>query len=546
MVTDKFKKLSTITGSYLTYNQISPINPSLEEIIEDIRSIGIEKALAIISKFTLYDEELRKKQIEGIKHLLLNPLDVENIDSIYLFDFVNLNYSIKMFLAYGVKNPIRIFNNDYSDTSNVFFTVLKITSLIKDKVDTEEELQKTILKTWLVNRTEDMVSMISRQNEIYQNIVRDYDKNKAEYIDIHEIFEEYYGYSIKDYISVLIPIFAQLSTIDKQTLLSNDLVGISEKSFEETNVKKIYKTVLGDLTTNIEDLKEWSLKTLNNFYDAEGLIVKPFFYYDNHYVIFSLPFLQAALFDGLWFKLFRCCEKKGKNFGGFFGRLFEQYVTNLVETSIFLDSKLPYKFIKEFKFGYENLDSSDAYIKIGNSLIIIEAKGGRIRKETKVDADRKMTISDFNKYAIKPILQANNAFEKIIAIDPNHFGKVKKICILSVSLQRFPKIPIYEDYLKKNMKKLNSKVKYYDYISIADLEVLCSHIENHADTIFRFIELRNNYSQFLSYEHFYWFRYGLIPRPQLIKSNFSESTKSIISYLKQDNNMVNKKNKKLD
>ncbi|MEY9979119.1 hypothetical protein [Lysinibacillus sp. RC79] len=537
VITEEFRKTSKVMGSYLSYEQIFPYKPSFQEVIEDIQKIEIEKALTIISKFSLYDEELRKNQVQQLKEYFLYMEDIKSIDSIYLFDFINLNYAIKMYLAFGTKNPNSRFENKFSDTYNVLLTVLKITSLINDKVDTDEGLQNTLLKTWLANRTEDITRVVSRQHEIYEKIFIDFDQNDPEYIDIYNLFEEFYGYSIKDYISVLFPIHARLKATEKEVLLSNNLVGILESYYESTSMKGKYKKVLDDLTVNVDELRGWALSNIDNFYDAEGLISKPFFYYNNHYVLFSLPFLEAAMFDGLWFKLLNCCKRRNRDFPSFYGRLFEKYVNNILENSVKKHSKLPYEFIKEFKFGHDNLDSSDAYVKIGKSLLIVEAKGGKIRRETKVNADEKSTNEDFKKYAINPILQANEAYEKIIKDKPGYFGDINKIYIISVFTQRFPKVPFYENKFKEELGKLNSKVKFCDYISLSDLEVLCSHIENQKKTIFNFMDQRNNYYKFLSLEHFYGITYGLITRSKLATSNFRESSDSIILHLKINNNI---------
>lgn len=294
MITEEFRKISSVMGSYLTYEQLFPYKPSQEEVIKDIQSIEVEKALAIISKFTLYNEQLKKEQVQQLKDNFLCEEDVANIDSIYLFDFINLNYAIKMFLAYGLKNPTNKFENNFSETYNVLLTVLKITSLIKDDVDTEKGLQETILKTWLASRTEDITRIVSRQYEIYENIFNNFDKNDPEFIDIHTLFEEFYGYSIKDYISVIFPIHAKLSRTENETLLSNELIGISEDYYKTTSVKNIYKKILDDLTVNVDDLKKWALNSIENYYDAEGLISKPIFYYDNHYVIFFFTIFRGS------------------------------------------------------------------------------------------------------------------------------------------------------------------------------------------------------------------------------------------------------------
>lgn len=140
MINEDFRKISEIMGSYLSYEQLFPHKPSFQEVINDIQKIEMEKALTIISKFTLYDEELRRDQVQQLKKYFLHKEDNENIDSIYLFGYINLNYAIKMFLAYGTKKPQMKFENEFSDTYNVLLTVLKITSLINDNVNSDEDL----------------------------------------------------------------------------------------------------------------------------------------------------------------------------------------------------------------------------------------------------------------------------------------------------------------------------------------------------------------------------------------------------------------------
>ncbi|USK82555.1 hypothetical protein LHV56_11985 [Peribacillus frigoritolerans] len=172
-------------------------------------------------------------------------------------------------------------------------------------------------------------------------------------------------------------------------------------------------------------------------------------------------------------------------------------------------------FIDEFSYGKDlSKRSSDAYIRLRNSLLIVECKSGRIRKETKIEADEKTTEEDFKKYVTKPIMQANRAYSEIIDQMPEKFGGAKKVYILSVSYQSFPSLPKYNELLHDpNWRKdLNPNVKQFDYLGLMDIEIIAYIIENLDLSIFLFLNTKIKNKEFVPYSNYFYTKFGEIRR----------------------------------
>ncbi|TFI44269.1 hypothetical protein E4O93_21145, partial [Diaphorobacter sp. DS2] len=155
-----FSRIAKHMSSWLTYSQIFGYKPSKEEIINDIRSINLEDALVIIAKFSVLNDQ-SKKQLKTLINASIQ--DREEINSVEPFDLISLLYSIKWFLAYGLPKNESTFNNGFPDYYNIFITVLKISDYLEDNIDTEDEVQNLVLKSWLFTRPGDIDRALVRQ-----------------------------------------------------------------------------------------------------------------------------------------------------------------------------------------------------------------------------------------------------------------------------------------------------------------------------------------------------------------------------------------------
>jgi hypothetical protein len=501
----------------------------LNEVIEDIRKIELKKALTIISNYSLYDDEQDKDLVKRMNPFIDKPDVLEGIERAYLFDFLNLNYSLKMFLAYGLENPVNKFSDELGDFWHVLMTIMKISDLIEDDLADDVQLQQTIQKMWLVNREKTFMSTLARQQLFFENISTNPSMFGNEFINIHQYFEDEYGYTIQEYISILTTVCAKIETTNLN-FEEQKLTGIPVDYFSTINKREVAEKIIYSLTSDLTELKAQAKRSLNNFYDNEYLINSPFFEYDGHYVLFSPPLLNLGLFDGLCFKMQKICSKYKKDFFTFFGRLFEKYVEFILSDAI-QKASIPYQFIPEYQYA-TGKDSSDSYIKLGKNLLIIECKGGRITKNTKINADLKDTEENFLKYVVNPINQANAAYTDILKSDPDKFSDVKKVYIFSVGLQRFPKLPMYHERLRNELV-LHRQIKHCDYVSLFDLEVIATYIERQKKSLFKLIDSKNNYFEYYPYDQYYAKRYGEVHYLSLHKQAFTSLIKRVEETLRE-------------
>jgi hypothetical protein len=510
-----FSRISKHMRTWLTHSEIYGSKASLEEIINDIRSINMEEALTILAKFSVLDKESKKTLKNTLSRFVI---DKDLFRAAEPFDLINLMYSVKWFIAYG-SNDYIFYKKKFPKSFHVFLTLLKISDFMVENLDSSDDVQKQVLKSFLFNRPGELANALVRQHVMFEDIARDrnlFNGFEKEFIDIHSIFENEYGYTIKQYVSTLFALHRPcIQELNLRDAFTNINWGIDpENFFNDIKIREIAESITTELTVNVESLKTWATDSLSNPFDYEILLSKPFFSSNGRLIPFSPGLLNSTIFDGLCFKLNSSCRKVKKDFFGFFGRLFEHYVSRTLENAVQNSDKIPYKFIDEFTFGKENKRSSDAYLLLGRSLLIIECKGGRLRKETKISAEPKFSEEDYNKYAVDPIEQANTAYKEILQTEPGRFNNAKKVYVLSVSLQSFPKIPTYSQISADLKLNLHPDIKEIDYLGLSELELLAYIINSHDFTLFRFISNKKIHDDFIPYAHYYYDKFGRIKQTE--------------------------------
>ncbi|MED3575977.1 hypothetical protein [Cytobacillus praedii] len=527
---NQFSKLHKHMRAYLTYSQLTGQKASKEEIIKEIQSIHLDDALLILAKFTIVDEQSKSFIFKELKSELKDKQMAEYTD---LFDLSNILYSIKWFLAYGTRNPFFNYAKPYPNYIHILLTILKISDYMVGIIDSSSDAEDLVIKSSLLLRSGEIDKAIIRQYVMFEKLALDkqfFEKN--EYIDIQKCFKDTFGYTISQYISTLFSL--NLPTVYKLNWQSFNKSasdwGISRHDyFSKVGIKAISNQILGDLSVVPQTHQKWALKTINNPYDYEELLSQPIFSYNNKLYPFSPAHINATIFDGLCFKLNICCSQKGKSFFPFFGRLFEKYISLVLGKAVDIAKISGYQYIPEFKYGKEHTDSSDSYVQIGSTLVIFEGKGGRIRKETKVKADPKYALEDFKKYVIKPILQANKSYTNILEKYPEKFKGIKKVIIISVSLQSFPKVPKFHKLLfEKDFKKhLHPHVKTVDYIGLSDLELFALIINKENVTLPRFILAKQMFNDYIPYSNYYYEKFGVIKRTHYLDEVLKEAHNQI-------------------
>ncbi|MBY0160203.1 hypothetical protein H0178_31270 [Cytobacillus firmus] len=511
-----FSKISDHVKTYLTYSAFFDRIASIEEIRHDLHCINLDEALYILSQLTLMEENSKVRLRNQLKQSVTTN-DLDYLNTLEPFDVSNLMYTMKWFIAYGTKNAITSFNNGYDNVFNVFLTVLKITDYMVESIDGYIDVQDVVLKSSLLLRDTQLDRALIRQHMIFEEIARDRERfAPKDFVDIHSAFEEKYGYSISQYISVTFTL--NIDCIKGRLL--EDIINDTEWGinpdifFDKVSIKTTALSIFNDLIVDPLDLRQWARNTINNPYDFEAMLVNPMFLFKNRAYPFSPGNMNSVLFEGLYFKIRNCYDQKDRSFLDFYGRLFEAYVSDLLKAAV-RDAKITgYQFIEEFTYGKQNNRSSDAYILLGKSLLIIECKGGKIRKQTKLEADGKTSRGDFEKYVMDPILQVSTTYSEIKKNDPNTFEKVKKAFVLSVSSHSFPRLPRYIALIDDPdwKKNLNPIIKEFDYLGINEIEIVAYIINKLDSSIFSFIQTKRRVDDFTPYANYYYRKYGKIKR----------------------------------
>lgn len=524
----QFARISDYMSTWLTYSQLFNRKATKEEIINDIQSIKLSEALIILAKFSVLNEDGTINMMKNLSPFIKNH---EFIEATEPMDLINILYSFKWFIAYGNESPLKSFDNGIPNPINVFITVLKIADIMEltiDKID-DASIENQVMKTSLFNRPGEMDRAIIRQHLMFEEIARKKEYFDS-YIDIHSFFEKEYGYSVKEYVGTVFAL-QQLSIkeVSLENILMNHPWGIKTSMyFNNLKTEEVSLKISKELSTDLNSLKKWAKNTLNNPFDYEELITTPLLRINEFLIPFSPGLLNNTIFDGLCFKFNTALRKNHKEFFPFFGKIFEKYVEIVLEAAVEESESIPYEYIKEFGFDKNgNKKSSDSYIKLGKSLLAIECKSGRLLKETKVLAERKIGEKDYKKFVINPIQQANLAYKGILSKMPEKFNRVNQVIILSVSLQSFPKIPSYTEMLDPIKNELHPHIKAVDYIGVSDLELLALVISKYDFSIFKYIKLKKMNDDYIPYLNYYYEKYGEIKRTDYLNYIFENAISNI-------------------
>lgn len=530
-----FEKVSKRIKVFLTYSELFGSTVPVDKIKKEIGELSQHNALKVLSLLNSLSIESRKELLHRHK-ALLNP-ESEFIDAVDIYDNSNILFAVKWFIAFGNNKKIcKHHNNPRQFVTDIFDLLLKISDHIDNDIDSNG-IDEIYTRIALFDRDNSVDRALLRQFLIFNTYAKDPSLfNPAEFLDINVDFENYYGYSINDYISVLFTSHQRLikSSITIDDLYKFEKLGIDlNKYFSQMKNSQKSILILNDVMKEPEMLRTEALKSVDNFYDNEYLLSNPILKIDGLGLPLSLQLLNLSLFDGVFFKILSCYSDNQKlvaKFFTFFGRLFEIYVSKLLESSV-NESDIPYKFVNEFKFTHQKIKSSDCYLKLNRSLLVIEAKSGRITKQSKVQTSQKTMQKDFTKFIKTPIEQADNALRKIKS-STNFFADVNKVFILSVTYNSFPKSPsFYESFLTKEFtSQLSKEVKIVDQLGLSELECIAYLISIYKKSVFSFIVEKSRYDKFSPYQNFFYYRNGPYYRTLYQESALQNALRSIKSY----------------
>lgn len=311
---------------------------------------------------------------------------------------------------------------------------------------------------------------------------------RKEYRDYYCDFTSKYGITPTEFSSLLFwelhYYFSEKNALSKSVCWRNiDLIYNSAKK------KDTISKVIDILKIEPLELKEWAKETEMNEWDFSYFYSYPFISNgESEYISISDVTLINSFFEKMFWLIRDCYPEKDSRAMSFFGRLFERYIQNATRDAC----KDAYKYIDEFKVPIKkkNRKSSDAYIRKGDNLLIVEAKGFSVLVDCMAKNER---IEDNNKKLfIDPVLQADNFFDEFG--DKNEeFKGVKNAFVISVTLDNINAVPNYYNAIHKEISnnKKSELIKYFFNFSIEEYEMLLYLIEKGEDI---FLVLHNYFT----------------------------------------------------
>lgn len=480
------------------YSELTGDRSTESEIIQIIKSVEINQMLYLACLALNYLEQEDMQQT-------LKPLYLSTFEKIVIkrmspdfmihkrsriIGYQTLYMLIKWIVAFGEENRYQI---KYD-----FGMFLELCLRINDFLP-EEEIEKYRLEylftNLVLNNPKNIGNSVARSFALYCEY--------RELIDAREIsddfkvkFEETKGYTIENHIGNM---FTSLSSnsrdgwnnviplpFNPHTFLQKDRVG--------------FKKTIQDNTFRQDIHKKWAIRTIQQPWDYSKFFEKPLIQSsENRVMPLSWQMIEYALSEGLFWNIaYIYSEEERKKYFIMFGKIFEGYITRIIENINF--SIINIEALPEFSYKLskdQNNRSSDYYFKIGNKLLIVEMKSKSPDAAAFLRYDNEMIYKAVNNILVDPINQVLERTREIICqlSDTNKnkdfFRNIDEVFILIVSREKVQPIkPLYQyalnnSYINEESPDvsfdLKSMVTGFANVDIQEFENICKIIEDDND-----------------------------------------------------------------
>lgn len=472
-------------------------------LIETIEKMNMHKTISIISeliqirdakcdfinicgiKFKLPFETILKRDYCGMKPESPEEMmkNVKLRKNQHIISLQMLLILLKKVIVYGNYDSLKI--KDYEINAEDYREVIMLQLLVADEVSEKHnsniDTDHFLYATYHLNYQRNVANEFQRMYYMMECLSTNpqlFDDIKAEYRDYYGEFTSRYGVTPTEYSSLLFwelqYYYSEKNALSQLSCWRNiDLIykGAKEK-------EKISK-VIDILKIEPIKLKEWAEKTETEEWDFTSFYCFPFLSDgESDYISISDITLINAFFEKIFWLIRDCYSKEDSRAMAFFGRLFERYIQDATKDACAND----YIYIDEFQFQVKKATrkSSDAYVRKGNDLLVVEAKGFSVLVDCMAKNEK---IEDNNKKLfVKPVLQAderlNETFDK-----KEEFSGIEEAFIVSVTLDNVNAVPNYYNDIHKEIseKKKCELVHYYFNFSIEEYEMLLYLIEQRID-----------------------------------------------------------------
>lgn len=440
---------------------------------------------------------------------------------------------LKKIIIYG--NYDSLGNVEYEITEEDYKVIITLQLIIVDEINqrhkNELDIDHFLYSTYHLNYQRNVANEFTRMFYMMEYLSRDvnnFDEDiQNEYRNYYTAFEQKYGLTPTEYSNFL---FWELNYYysGKNALLYGTCWRNIEDTYRDSDKKDKIKKTIAILRREPAEYKDWAIRTESFEWDFSKFIEFPFLSDPKgNYISISEVGLINAFFEKMFWLIRECYPIEDSRAMAFFGRLFEKYIQNVTQEAC----KRDYVYIDEFEIS-AGKKSSDAYIRKGNELLVIEAKGFSVLLDCMTKNER---IDDNNrKMFISPILQADKALKRTIDVKPE-FHDVENVYIISVTMDSINAVPGYINTIHQevNSKKKCDKTDYYFNFSIEEFEMLLWLVENGYD-IFTILREYFQAKQMKSFSNVILAKYPKINMTEFMEKYFKLATEQMKKMIFQE------------
>lgn len=523
---------------------------TMPDLVDEISKANMHKSISIICELiVLNDSSLPPIQFhrynisvpfQGVlKNMIIKPSSSIEMFSNPLFSkdkciisLQTLLLLLKDFILYG--NYDTLSQTGYSINEEDYINIVKLQLIEAERLSAKQssdiDLNHFIYANYHLNFRKNLASELARMSYMMElDKSSDFlsEKQKDEYVNYYHDFEEKYGFTPIEYLTLLFwEVHIYYEDSSKTALRYSGMWDTVENKYRSSPHKDLIAKVIDTVSLKVSDYQSWAESSREREWDFSMFYAFPFIKDNNgSYLSISDVTTINAFFEKLFWLIRECYPEKNKSAMAFFGRLYEHYIQKLTEASVTDE----YTYIEEFKYGKDHKLSSDAYLKKGKNLLVVEAKGFSVLQNCMI---KNMNIEDNNnKLFINPVLQADRCLNETITIK-DELKDIDTAFIISVTMDSINAVPkYYEDIFNRiESQKICDKTKYYFNFSIEEYEILMYLLENGID-IFSVLESyyhKKTLSPFITYVED---RFAKLDLPSFTNEQyrvFSESMKQFL------------------
>jgi hypothetical protein len=442
----------------------------------------------------------------------------------------------KWLLAYGNKE-----NLTKSITPDIgIFLAIYLCQIVSDYLydeNTTIPVEYEMFRNAAFNSGMDLRSAIARTSSIYFDLAQNKTLfNEKEYIDFNKDFNSHYGYTLKEYLAIILGV-SSLYISETKEIHSGWRRDLKE-TFSKSALAKKVEDIIKSISTDFNESSKWAKETLEEPWNFTLFQERPLFLLPDRTSFPIVPkLLYEQFFNSLFYKIRKIYPNADTKFINFFGRPFEAYVTMRMKEAI-STSNIKYEFIPEFTFSKDDgKKSPDVMLKIGNKLLAIEAKSRRMKIDSLIGNDCKSIDEDLDRMVIDPIKQSDNCLSELLLKNNKvDLSGITEIYLMAVTMGEFPTLPPFEDKVKNALEKnLKTPVKSIFHLDIEEYENFCYLISRkNGKSIFRILDNKSTIGSQLPFKNFLISSRLPVRRLKVIEDKSAKFSKEILRMLFPD------------